>query len=177
MGRRRQTIVNGDEPNRKGVRVGGSNKEPRRGSLAATGAARERVRNGAQSDYKVMGPLFKVADVPQVAEASPEARAARADLMAWISEHPGAWSRMEAEAASIVDKARPRGFKVRIPVSYLVDFERMRGVKTSAGDMFAINNNLKAAMGRYLVELHPEWREYIELRRSKADGAFEVEGK
>ena len=142
--------------------------KPRRDSLAANvGASRG---GGGVFPAPQQSSIFDYAE-------ELEAKEARRDLMRWIGAHPAEWEAMEALASEEIAAALAMGRKPRVSVGYLVEETRRRGVSASYGDMFAVNNNLRAAMARYLVELHPEWSGYIARRRSKADKAFRDAGR
>lgn len=194
MGRRRNIIINGDEPSHKGVRVGASDKvRPRRLPPSYPGAARESARRGAHrhsnrhpdnnpkearanasEDSRAVGPLFEVADVPQVAEGGGAAQRARAALMEWIGNHPQEFASIEAEAIRTVARAEAEGRAPVLSIGLLVEHARVRGIEAGPGERFAVSNSLRAPMARYMVELHPEWRSFFKFHRSKSDEAFNV---
>ena len=127
--------------------------------------------------YQAQGkqPVEGGVNRPTAATMTPEARAARDDVLDWVEHHRGTFRRMEAIAAECIAECESRGKRNHLSMQYLTEQVRREGIRIGIGDTFAINNNLRAGLARYMVSLHPSWADYFDMRRSKADGAFEVE--
>ncbi len=110
----------------------------------------------------VQGGLFD-----SITEARVEANIARSNMLKWVDANPDvfAWMLNRAKARAALGR--------RVSVSLLVEEARDNGIGVKDGETFAISNTIQAALARYIVELAPEIRPHIELRRSKADEAFD----
>ena len=82
----------------------------------------------------------------------------------WIAANPSIWSEMMSKAAMLVAQGR------RFSMEYLIQYARYdrnaRGVTP-----FKVDNNIRSALRRRMIERHPEWESHIEKRTSKVDRA------
>lgn len=82
----------------------------------------------------------------------------------WIAANGSIWNLMMNKAAELVAQGR------RFSMEYLIQFARYdcdaRGVTA-----FKVDNNIRSALRRRMVERHPKWEEFIEKRDSKVDFA------
>lgn len=82
----------------------------------------------------------------------------------WIAANVSIWNRMMGKAAELVAQGR------RFSMEYLIQYARYdcdaRGVTP-----FKVDNNIRSALRKRMVERHPKWEEFIEKRDSKVDWA------
>lgn len=82
----------------------------------------------------------------------------------WIAANGSIWSLMMSKAAELVSQGR------RFSMEYLIQFARYdcdaRGVTA-----FKVDNNIRSALRKRMVERHPAWEKFIEKRDSKVDWA------
>lgn len=82
----------------------------------------------------------------------------------WIAANASIWNRMMGKAAELVAQGR------RFSMEYLIQYARYdcdaRGVTP-----FKVDNNIRSALRKRMVERHPKWEEFIEKRDSKVDWA------
>ena len=82
----------------------------------------------------------------------------------WIAANGSIWNLMMNKAAELVVQGR------RFSMEYLIQFARYdcdaRGVTA-----FKVDNNIRSALRRRMVERHPKWEEFIEKRDNKVDFA------
>lgn len=82
----------------------------------------------------------------------------------WIAANGSIWNLMMNKAAELVVQGR------RFSMEYLIQFARYdcdaRGVTA-----FKVDNNIRSALRRRMVERHPKWEEFVEKRDSKVDFA------
>lgn len=82
----------------------------------------------------------------------------------WIAANGSIWNRMMGKAAELVAQGR------RFSMEYLIQYARYdcdaRGVTP-----FKVDNNIRSALRKRMVERHPKWEEFIEKRDSKVDWA------
>lgn len=82
----------------------------------------------------------------------------------WIAANASIWNLMMGKAAELVAQGR------RFSMEYLIQFARYdcdaRGVTA-----FKVDNNIRSALRKRMIERHPRWDEYIVKRDSKVDWA------
>lgn len=80
----------------------------------------------------------------------------------WIAANPRIWNLMMGKAAELVAQGR------RFSMEYLIQFARYdcdaKGVTP-----FKVDNNIRSALRKRMIERHPKWEENIEKRDSKVD--------
>lgn len=89
--------------------------------------------------------------------------AMRKDADTWIDANPEAWGRMKELAAFYAARNR------RFSMEKLIQVARY-DMETQTTDQmgFKINNNIRSALGKRLVEEVPQVERYIERRKSRA---------
>lgn len=80
----------------------------------------------------------------------------------WIRANPSVWSDMMRIAADYV--AHERRFSMEMLLQY-ARYERVSKGVTA----FKVDNNIRSALRKRMVELHPQWDKFIEKRDSKVD--------
>ncbi|MFE5089476.1 hypothetical protein [Streptomyces sp. NPDC056638] len=78
-------------------------------------------------------------------------------LNPWVLRH------LETLTADAIE----RGFQ-RIGIGMLFELLRYRYGEATRGDEFRLNNNFRSRYVRLLIEDHPEWRSFFELRALRA---------
>lgn len=82
----------------------------------------------------------------------------------WIAANGSIWNLMMNKAAELVCQER------RFSMEYLIQFARYdcdaKGVTP-----FKVDNNIRSALRKRMIERHPRWEEFIEKRDSKVDWA------
>lgn len=82
----------------------------------------------------------------------------------WIAANGSIWNLMMNKAAELVVQGR------RFSMEYLIQFARY-DCDTRGVTAFKVDNNIRSALRRRMVERHPKWEEFVEKRDSKVDFA------
>lgn len=90
----------------------------------------------------------------------------------WIAANPKVWADMMLKAAEFVTEGQ------RFSMERLIQFARYERKSKPGGVFdderrFKVNNDCRAGMARRMLELHPSWEKYVDIRRSKVDRALE----
>ena len=112
-------------------------------------------RSSADNE-SAMGELF-----------SCDASAQRYVLECWIKENPTVWNFIERK---VLEDADSTG---HASIALAFEHARTLDISNNRGRTFKLNNNMKAAMGRYLIGKYPSLRGKLKTRKSKCDWAFE----
>lgn len=80
----------------------------------------------------------------------------------WIAKNEGVWSKMMEVAAGYVAQGR------RFSMETLLQFARY-SCNPQAVTAFKVDNNIRSALARRMVEAHPAWSKYVDMRNSKVD--------
>lgn len=96
-----------------------------------------------------------------------DASAQRYAAEQWRRENPDAWRYIVRIALN--EAAHDRKFSMQ----YLIEEVRRKSLVTTEGKPFGVNNTMRPALTRLLVEEHPEVRPYVETRHAACDWAFQ----
>lgn len=80
----------------------------------------------------------------------------------WIEKNEGVWRKMMALAAEYVAQGR------RFSMETLLQFARY-SCNPKAVTAFKVDNNIRSALARRMVEAHPAWSKYVDMLNSKVD--------
>ena len=83
----------------------------------------------------------------------------------WRDKNGVAWDLMTDMARQYVVQGR------RFSMEKLLQFARYDMVTNGYSQGFKVNNNLKAALARMMLEENPSFEKYLDIRRSKVDVA------
>lgn len=81
----------------------------------------------------------------------------------WRHENIHAWSAMKRIAEGYIADGR------RFSMEKLMQAARYDMATNGHSDGFKVNNNLRSALGRMLIDELPQAKDYMEVRRSKVD--------
>lgn len=82
----------------------------------------------------------------------------------WIAANPSVWNEMMNIAAEFV--SQDRRFSMETLIQH-ARYDRMSKGVTA----FKVDNNIRSALRKRMVERYPRWEQYIEKRDSKVDWA------
>lgn len=80
----------------------------------------------------------------------------------WIEKNRSVWDKMMEVAAGYVAQGR------RFSMETLLQFARY-SCNPQAVTAFKVDNNIRSALARRMVEAHPAWSKYVDMRNSKVD--------
>lgn len=81
----------------------------------------------------------------------------------WADANRATWAKMMDMAALRAAQGR------RFSMETLFQFARYECARVSGSQGFRVNNNTRAALARKMLREHPDWAEYVDVRKSKVD--------
>lgn len=96
-----------------------------------------------------------------------QANAQRSEAELWRRRNPDAWAYLVKLASNEARHER------RFSMQYLIEEVRRKSLVDADGMPAVVNNTIRPALTRLLVEEHPEVAPYVETRRAACDRAFQ----
>lgn len=83
--------------------------------------------------------------------------------VAWRNQNERAWDLMVEKGESYVEQRR------RFSMEKLLQYARYDMETNGHSQGFKVNNNTRAGLARMMRDEHPEFKDYMEIRKSKVD--------